>query len=192
MAGAQRPASGLPTRRTTMRQTSRRTTTPATERPNPPTASVKTPAPSTLRVQRSPAEQTPSSRNPDRTYEREVSTDTSIHVVVRCRGRNEHEIKENSGVAVATEGVKGKTVELSMGPNAVSNKTYTFDKVFSPAANQEILYEDVVLPILNEVIHPSPPCIHLLTRLRCLLVSTAPYSHTAKLVPERHTQCPVI
>lgn len=38
-----------------------------------------------------------------------------------------------------------------MGPNAVSNKTYSFDKVFSSAANQEIVYEDVVLPILNEV-----------------------------------------
>lgn len=81
-----------------------------------------------------------------------MSPDTSIHVAVRCRGRNEREIQENSGVAVATEGVKGKTVELSMGPNAVSNKTYSFDKVFSPAANQEILYEDVVLPIVNEVI----------------------------------------
>lgn len=136
-----------------MRQTTRRTTASAAEKSNPPTSSAKTPAPSTSRLQ--PAEQTPSSRNQERTYEREVSADTSIHVVVRCRGRNEHEIKENSGVAVATEGVKGKTVELSMGPNAVSNKTYSFDQVFSPAANQEILYEDVVLPILNEVIDPT-------------------------------------
>jgi kinesin family protein 11 len=160
MAGPQRPTSGLPTRRTATRPTARRTGSSATDRPNQSTSLAKTPAPSTSRAQRSPAEQTPSSKNPDRTYEREVSADTSIHVVVRCRGRNEREIQENSGVAVATEGVKGKTVELSMGPNAVSNKTYSFDKVFSSAANQEILYEDVVLPVVNEVIDFKNP-VHI-------------------------------
>ncbi|KAI9925810.1 kinesin motor protein cin8 [Aspergillus wentii] len=92
------------------------------------------------------------SKRKERDYERGVNEDTSIHVVVRCRGRNDREIKENSGVVVATEGVKGKTVELSMGPNAVSNKTYSFDKVFSPAADQTIVYEDVVLPIVNEML----------------------------------------
>lgn len=54
-------------------------------------------------------------------------------------------------MALQTEGVKGKTVELSMGPNAVSNKTYTFDKVFSAAADQVTVYEDSVLPIVTEV-----------------------------------------
>ncbi|KAL1960176.1 hypothetical protein VTO42DRAFT_8719 [Malbranchea cinnamomea] len=84
--------------------------------------------------------------------EPDVGTDTSIHVVVRCRGRNEREIKENRGVAVRTEGVKGKTVELSAGPNALSNKTYTFDKVFSAAADQATVYEEVVLPMVNEML----------------------------------------
>ena len=32
---------------------------------------------------------------------------------------------------VSTDGVKGKAVGLSMGPSALSNKTYQFDKVFS-------------------------------------------------------------
>ena len=72
-------------------------------------------------------------------------------MVVRCRGRNEREIKENSGVVLSTEGVSGKTVEMSMGPNAVSNKTYAFDKVFSPAADQTLVYEEVVSPVINEV-----------------------------------------
>ncbi|KAL4734829.1 kinesin-like protein bimC [Aspergillus similis] len=39
-----------------------------------------------------------------------------------------------------------------MGPNAVSNKTYTFDKVFSAAADQITVYEDVVLPIVTEML----------------------------------------
>lgn len=84
--------------------------------------------------------------------------ETNIHVVVRCRGRNEREVRENSGVVVSTDGVKGKKVELSMGANALSNKTYHFDKVFSPAADQSMIYEDVVTPILDEVM-VIPLCI---------------------------------
>jgi len=34
----------------------------------------------------------------------------------------------------------------------VSNKTYQFDKVFSSAADQNMVYDEVVAPILDEVI----------------------------------------
>lgn len=77
--------------------------------------------------------------------------ETNINVVVRCRGRNDREVRENSGVVVSTNGVKGTQVELSMGPSALSNKTYQFDKVFSPAADQNMVFEEVVAPILDEV-----------------------------------------
>ena len=77
--------------------------------------------------------------------------ETNIHVVVRCRGRNDREVRENSGVVASTDGVRGKTVELSMSSSALSNKTYHFDKVFSPAADQAMIYEDVVSPVLDEV-----------------------------------------
>lgn len=73
-------------------------------------------------------------------------------MVVRCRGRSDREVKENSGVVVSVNGLKGKSVELSMGPNALSNKTYHFDKVFSPAADQAIIFDDVVKPILSEML----------------------------------------
>lgn len=86
----------------------------------------------------------------ERDFENE-GEETNINVVVRCRGRNDREVRENSGVVVSTEGVKGKKVELSMGPSALSNKTYQFDRVFSPAADQAMLFEDVVEPILDEV-----------------------------------------
>ncbi|MCJ1463727.1 kinesin motor protein cin8 [Pseudocyphellaria aurata] len=79
--------------------------------------------------------------------------ETNTYVVVRCRGRNEREVRENSGVVVSTDGVKGKNIEISMGPSALSNKTYHFDKVFSPAADQAMIYEDVVTPILDEMLH---------------------------------------
>lgn len=77
--------------------------------------------------------------------------ETKISVFVRCRGRNDREVKENSGVVVQTNGVKGTTVEMSMGPHALSNKTYTFDRVFSRAADQIMIFDEVVTPILDEV-----------------------------------------
>lgn len=60
-------------------------------------------------------------------------------------------MRENSGVVVSTNGIKGNAVELSMGPNAISNKTYQFDKVFSAAADQTMMFEEVVTPVLEEV-----------------------------------------
>jgi kinesin family member 11 len=80
-----------------------------------------------------------------------LAEETNINVVVRCRGRNEREVRENSAVVVNTDGAKGKNVELMMGPNALSNKTYNFDRVFSPAADQGMIFDDVVKPILDEV-----------------------------------------
>jgi kinesin family protein 11 len=87
----------------------------------------------------------------EREFEHEGAEETNINVVVRCRGRNDREVRENSGVVVSTEGVKGRNVDLSMGPSALNNKTYQFDRVFSPAADQAMIFEDVVEPILDEV-----------------------------------------
>jgi kinesin family protein 11 len=113
---------------------------------------VRSSAVSAARPPRSPEKSNAPAKRKEREFEREINEDTSIHVVVRCRGRSDREIKDNNGVVLSTpEGVKGKTLDLSMGPNAVSNKTYAFDKVFSPAADQTAVYEDVVLPVVNEV-----------------------------------------
>lgn len=79
-----------------------------------------------------------------------LSEETNINVVVRCRGRNEREVKENSAVVVQADGVKGKLIQLSVGPSALSHKTYNFDRVFSPAADQSMIFDDVVKPILEE------------------------------------------
>ncbi|KAI5296274.1 kinesin motor protein cin8 [Ascosphaera acerosa] len=76
---------------------------------------------------------------------------TNIHVVVRCRGRNEQEVSQKSGMVISTEGIKGETLEVNMGPNALSNKVYQFDRVYSPAADQSIVFDDAVVPVLNEV-----------------------------------------
>jgi kinesin family protein 11 len=150
MAGLPRPATVVPTRKSSMRPPPR----PSAARPH----SV---APPSLRIDRSgaasPAESMVSvattqggTKRKERDFEQE-DEETNINVVVRCRGRNEREVRENSGVVLSTEGVKGKSLELSMGPSALSNKTYHFDKVFSSAADQAMIYDDVVTPILDEV-----------------------------------------
>jgi kinesin family member 11 len=88
----------------------------------------------------------------ERDFDQDAGEETNINVVVRCRGRSDREVRENSGVVVSVNGLKGKSVELSMGPSALSNKTYHFDKVFSPAADQAIIFDDVVKPILSEML----------------------------------------
>lgn len=113
----------------------------------------KSRATSKSRSQSPPLRKAGGTKRKERDFDDEGNSDTNIHVVVRCRGRNDREVKENSGVVVSTGGVKGKNVELSMGPSALSNKTYRFDKAFSPAADQIMIYEDVVAPILNDVSH---------------------------------------
>jgi len=161
-----------------MRPTTRRT---MTDRSQSPGGAMKPAATSGARALRSPSEQsTAGVKRKERDFEHETGEDTNIHVVVRCRGRTEREIKENSSVVVSTEGVRGKTVELSMGPNALGNKTYHFDRVFSPAADQAIIYEDVVAPILNEVCHRGVSGYRSRTNQnpRCSRATTAPSLHT--------------
>lgn len=134
-----------------MRQPTRRAGSTISERVASPAVTGRPTTTAASRVIKPSPDQSAIAKRKERDYEREINEDTSIHVVVRCRGRNQREIKENSGVVLSTEGVAGKSVDLSMGPNAISNKTYAFDKVFSPGADQVIVYDEVVVPILNEV-----------------------------------------
>jgi kinesin family protein 11 len=95
---------------------------------------------------------TSGTKRKERDFEVEIGgEETNINVVVRCRGRNEREVKENSAMVVQTDGVKGKLVELFLGASALSNKTYNFDRVYSPAADQTMVFDDTVKPILDEV-----------------------------------------
>ncbi|KAJ6151719.1 hypothetical protein N7470_006847 [Penicillium chermesinum] len=155
MAGPARPASSAAAKRSGLRQPTRRTTSAVPERrgstavSSRPSVASAVPASSTRPSPDLPQSQ-PKRKEPN--YEREINEDTSIHVVVRCRGRNDREIKENSGVVLSTEGVIGKQLDLSLGPNALSNKTYAFDRVFSPAADQTTVFNESVLPVVNEML----------------------------------------
>ena len=161
MAGLPRPTAGLATKKHSMRPPNSRPSTARTHSSAPAhgrtQSGAASPADSIISMStntshaRSPPHQNAGTKRKERDFDAEGSEETNIHVVVRCRGRNDREVRENSGVVVATDGVRGKNVELSMGASALSNKTYHFDKVFSPAADQSMIYDDVVTPILDEV-----------------------------------------
>jgi len=122
--------------------------------PNKTTSSVIPVIPSELGTEMKPSTRKNDSRDNiimPRTKHQASSDETKIDVFVRCRGRNERELQENSSVVVRTNGIKSKTVELSMRPNALSNKMYSFDGVFSPAADQQMIFDEIASPVLDEV-----------------------------------------
>ena len=197
MAAPARP--GLSSRKGSMRPPPSRaqTATPAFNGRVSPAESMASATASTSRVLRSPQNSVyGGTKRKERDFEHDAGEETNINVVVRCRGRSEREVRENSGVVVSADGVKGKSVELSMGPSALSNKTYHFDKVFSPAADQNIIFEEVVAPILDEVCGRSTferdRVSSLTTIVRFLVASIAHYSRMDKLAQGRRTPCPAI
>lgn len=148
MAGLPRPAVAAPVKKNSMRPPARPTGSRTTSVQPPSRSGAISPAESVA----SSATTQGGTKRKEREFDHDDGQETNINVVVRCRGRNEREVRENSGVVLSTaEGVKGRSLELSMGPSALSNKTYHFDKVFSSAADQAMIYDDVVTPILDEV-----------------------------------------
>ncbi|TPX36931.1 hypothetical protein SmJEL517_g00912 [Synchytrium microbalum] len=76
--------------------------------------------------------------------------ETNIHVVVRVRPRSAREIRENSPIVITTSGTRSRELNLRAGGDI--QKTYGFDKVFGPEADQDAVFTDVVAPILEEVL----------------------------------------
>ncbi|KAL1755911.1 kinesin 2 [Schizophyllum commune] len=86
--------------------------------------------------------------------------ETNIQVVIRCRRRSEKEIAENSPIIVSSSGAKSHEISIeaaapvsSMGVLTLAPiKTYPFDLVFGPEADQALIYHEVVAPMLEEVL----------------------------------------
>jgi kinesin family protein 11 len=84
----------------------------------------------------------------------------NIQVVVRCRRRSDREVQESSPIIVSTEGARSHAVSMetaapvsSLGVVTFSpTRTYPFDLVFGPEADQSMIYHDVVHPMLEEVL----------------------------------------
>ncbi|KAG9087399.1 kinesin motor protein cin8 [Ceratobasidium sp. 370] len=103
---------------------------------------------------------TPVSRTANNAQPQEENT-TNIQVVIRCRGRNAREQAENSPLIVETGGPRSEevTIETALPQSSFGvytpapTRTYPFDRVFGPEADQALVYHDIVAPILEEVLN---------------------------------------
>ncbi|KAF7440518.1 kinesin motor protein cin8 [Pleurotus ostreatus] len=92
--------------------------------------------------------------------QRNEDSETNIQVVVRCRRRSEREVQDNSPIIVSSSGAKSKDVSIetsapisSLGVVTLPPlRTYPFDVVFGPEADQALIYHEVVSPMLEEVL----------------------------------------
>ena len=90
----------------------------------------------------------------------QASSECNIQVVIRCRRRSQREIDDNSPIIVSSAGAKSTHVTIQTSPPLSSlgvvtlppTRTYPFDLVFGPEADQAIIYHDVVAPMLDEVL----------------------------------------
>ncbi|CAE6455957.1 unnamed protein product [Rhizoctonia solani] len=86
---------------------------------------------------------------------------TNIQVIIRCRGRNGREQAENSPIIVEIDGPRSEeiTIETALPQSTFGvytpapTRTYPFDRVFGPEADQALVYHDIVAPVLEEVLN---------------------------------------
>ena len=88
-----------------------------------------------------------------------ISSATATYDLISS-GRSQKEIDEDSPAIVSTKGARGDEVNIETGLATSTlgvytlppTRTYPFDKVFGAEADQAMVYNDVVAPILEEVI----------------------------------------
>ncbi|WWC90417.1 uncharacterized protein L201_005352 [Kwoniella dendrophila CBS 6074] len=94
----------------------------------------------------------------------------NIQVVVRCRGRSAQEVSSASPIITTTTGAVSKAITVETTPMTSSSlasfttassyggshqpmtKTYPFDKVFGPEADQTMIFNEVADGMLDEVL----------------------------------------
>ncbi|KAJ1926907.1 Kinesin- motor protein [Tieghemiomyces parasiticus] len=77
---------------------------------------------------------------------------TNIQVIVRCRGRNEREQREALPTVVSVPPISGRQVSVkTSAADVTQRRTYMFDRVFGPDATQENLFQEVAMPLIEEV-----------------------------------------
>ena len=86
--------------------------------------------------------------------------ENNIKVVIRCRRRSEREVNDASPIVVQMDGAKSQdiSIETSVPTSSLGvvtlppTRKYPFDVVFGPEASQELVYDEVVQPMLEEVL----------------------------------------
>lgn len=74
---------------------------------------------------------------------------SNIRVLVRCRGRNKKELESNSSVVVDTS-ISKTEVAVFSGEDTKSNKVFSVDHVYGPEANQSVIFDEEIAPIVDD------------------------------------------
>ncbi|TFK54864.1 kinesin-domain-containing protein [Heliocybe sulcata] len=84
----------------------------------------------------------------------------NIQVVIRCRRRSDREIQDHSPIIASCGGPPSQEVTIETAAPVSSlgvvtlppTRTYPFDAVFGPEADQAMIYDNVVHPLLDQVV----------------------------------------
>ncbi|KAG6818097.1 hypothetical protein H0H87_000001 [Tephrocybe sp. NHM501043] len=120
----------------------------------------KTPSTTRLNEDASQSSLTASAQRSNKLNPSQDNAEINIQVVIRCRRRSEREIQDNSPSIVTASGAKSKDVSIELSAPVSSLglvtlppvRTYPFDLVFGPEADQAMIYHEVVSPMLDEVL----------------------------------------
>lgn len=76
----------------------------------------------------------------------------NVQVLLRCRPFNDDEVRTSAPqVVTCNETRREVTVNLNIAAKQI-DRTFTFDKVFGPQAQQQDLYDQAIIPIVNEML----------------------------------------
>eukprot|EP00890_Picochlorum_soloecismus_P006336 jgi/Picsp_1/6703/NSC_04045-R1_125 kda kinesin-related len=79
-------------------------------------------------------------------------SETNVQVIVRCRPKSEDEVTQRTPQVIQCEEAHREVIMTQQVGGKQFNRTYHFDKVFSPDTTQERLYEAAISPIVDEVL----------------------------------------
>ncbi|CAA6660649.1 unnamed protein product [Spirodela intermedia] len=76
----------------------------------------------------------------------------NVQVLLRCRPFSEDEVRNNAPLVVTCNEFQREVAVTQTIAGKQIDRVFTFDKVFGPSAQQKDLYDQAVIPIVNEVL----------------------------------------
>ncbi|XP_021289171.1 kinesin-like protein KIN-5B [Herrania umbratica] len=111
-----------------------------------------TPSPSPFLTPR-PERRRADSRGPDWSSNRhDRDKEVNVQVLLRCRPLSEDEQRMNVPRVISCNEHKREVTVLQNVANKQVDRVFTFDKVFGPKAQQRTIYDQAIVPIVNEVL----------------------------------------
>lgn len=92
------------------------------------------------------------SRSGDGTNRYDKEKGVNVQVLVRCRPFSEDELRANVLQVISCNEQRREVSVYQSTASKQIDRTFTFDKVFGPNSQQSDLYDQSIVPIVNEVL----------------------------------------